>query len=61
VRGYARYRNDRFDDIITNLRALCREKKSADNLPRVIVSFIVMRSNIDEIASVFALMRDPVR
>jgi hypothetical protein len=56
--GYARYRNDRFDDIIVNLRALCREKKSADNLPRVIVSFIVMRSNVDEIASFLALMRD---
>ena len=56
--GYARYRNDRFEDIITNLRALCREKKSADNLPRVIVSFIVMRSNVDEIAPFIALMRE---
>ncbi len=55
--GYARYRNDRFDDIIDNVTALCREKKAHGDLPRVFVSFIAMRSNVDELPQFFALMR----
>ncbi len=54
--GYARYRNDRFDDLISNLEALCREKKQHEDLPRVHVSFITMRSNIEELPEFFALM-----
>jgi MoaA/NifB/PqqE/SkfB family radical SAM enzyme len=54
--GYARFRNDRFDDIITNLRALCREKKAHNNLPTVFVSFIAMRSNVAELPEYFDLM-----
>jgi MoaA/NifB/PqqE/SkfB family radical SAM enzyme len=54
--GYARYRNDRFDDLISNLEALCREKKQHSGLPRVHVSFITMRSNIGELPEFFALM-----
>jgi MoaA/NifB/PqqE/SkfB family radical SAM enzyme len=53
--GYARYRNDRFNDVVANLRALCREKKAHDDLPRVYVSFIVMRSNATELPQFFAL------
>jgi molybdenum cofactor biosynthesis enzyme MoaA len=56
--GYARYRNHRFDDIIANLKALCREKKEHNNLPRLHVSFIVMRSNVAELPEFFALMRE---
>ena len=56
--GYARYRNDRFDDVIANLTALCREKKAHDDLPRVFASFIAMRSNVHELPAFFALMRE---
>lgn len=56
--GYRRYRNDRFDKIIENLRLLCAEKRQHDNLPRVIASFIAMRSNIDELEPYIRLMKD---
>ena len=56
--GYARYRNDRFEDVIANLTALCREKKAHDGLPRVYASFIAMRSNVAELPQYFALMRE---
>ena len=55
--GYARYRNDRFDDVVANLEALCREKKAHHDLPRVHVSFLVMRSNRSELPEFFALAR----
>lgn len=55
--GYARYRNDRFDDVIANLTALCREKKTHRDLPRVYVSFIAMRSNVAELPAFMALMK----
>ena len=55
--GYARYRNDRFNDLLQNLMALCNEKKQHQNLPRIYASFIVMRSNVVELRSFFALMR----
>lgn len=54
--GYTRFRNDRFDDIITNLRALCQEKRAHNNLPTVFVSFIAMRSNVAELPAYFDLM-----
>jgi hypothetical protein len=54
--GYARYRNNGFDRIIANLRSLCREKKSHENLPHVTVSFVVMNSNRNELANFIALM-----
>ncbi len=56
--GYRRYRNDRFDDLIANLRALCRDKRQHGNLPTVYVAFIVMRSNRDELPEFFDLMAD---
>jgi MoaA/NifB/PqqE/SkfB family radical SAM enzyme len=56
--GYARYRNHRFDDVIANLTALCKEKKAHGGLPRVYASFIVMRSNVDELPAFFALMSE---
>jgi len=54
--GYSRFRNDRFDDIIANLRALCRDKRAHGNRPTVYVSFIAMRSNIAELPEHFDLM-----
>ncbi len=56
--GYARYRNDRFDDVVSNVAALCREKVSHGNLPRVYISFIAMRSNLHELPEFFRLVRE---
>jgi MoaA/NifB/PqqE/SkfB family radical SAM enzyme len=56
--GFSRYRNDRFETIITNLRSLCAEKRQHGGLPKVIASFIAMRSNIDELNSYLRLMMD---
>jgi MoaA/NifB/PqqE/SkfB family radical SAM enzyme len=56
--GYRRYRDHRFDLIIENLRALCRDKALTGNLPTVSVSFIVMRSNREEIKDFLRLMKD---
>jgi molybdenum cofactor biosynthesis enzyme MoaA len=53
--GYARYRNNRFDEVVANVAALCREKKAHGGLPRVYLSFIAMRSNVDELPEFFAL------
>ena len=53
--GYARYRNDRFDDLVSNLTALCREKKAHRNLPRVHLAFLVMHSNVVELRQFFDL------
>ncbi len=55
--GYARYRNKRFDDIIENLTALCRDKKEHGDLPRVFVTFLVMRSNVAELPQYIELMK----
>ena len=56
--GFKRYRNDRFEKIISNLRLLCDEKRRHNNLPRIIASFIAMRSNVEEIEAYFDLMKD---
>jgi len=56
--GFRRYRNDRFETIIANLRALCAEKRAHGNLPRVTASFIAMRSNADQIKPYIRLMTE---
>jgi len=56
--GYTRYRNDRLDDIMQNLAALGREKRDHNNLPRVCVSCIVMRSNVDELPQFLSVMSE---
>ncbi len=53
--GYARYRNDRFDLLIRNLKELCREKQENEGLPIIVLAFIVMRSNRNEIGSLLDL------
>lgn len=55
---YSHYRNDKFDDIITNLRRLCSLKKEHNNLPIVYVSFIVMNSNKRIVRQWVKLMHD---
>jgi MoaA/NifB/PqqE/SkfB family radical SAM enzyme len=46
--GYRRYRHASLDKILNNLRSLCTEKRNYGGLPRVIVSFIAMSSNLEE-------------
>ena len=55
---YSRYRNNAFVSVIKNLRALCEEKKLHNSLPRVIVTFIVMRSNISTFPEFLSLMQE---
>ena len=56
--GYARYRDQRFNLVVENLRALCQEKRAHDKLPKLVVSFIVMRSNRNECGIFLELMKD---
>jgi MoaA/NifB/PqqE/SkfB family radical SAM enzyme len=46
--GYRHYRQASLDKILSNLRSLCTEKRNYGGLPRVIVSFIAMSSNLGE-------------
>jgi hypothetical protein len=57
AQGYARYRDDRFEQILGNLRSLCRDKQAHDGLPLVTVSYIVMNSNKAEIGEFLRRMR----
>ena len=54
--GYSWYRNDKFEEVLKNLRMLCKEKKQHGDQLRVIVSYIVMPSNIGEVVSFIELM-----
>jgi|GEM_PF-782825 MoaA/NifB/PqqE/SkfB family radical SAM enzyme len=56
-KGYRRYRNDKFQLVIDNLSALCREKREHNDLPKVFVSFIAMRSNLHEFPMFLDLMK----
>jgi len=55
--GYLKYRGEGFEKITKNLTALCLEKKEHSNLPELITSFIVMRSNKHEINDYIGLMQ----
>jgi MoaA/NifB/PqqE/SkfB family radical SAM enzyme len=46
--GYRRYRSASLEGILNNLRCLCTEKRNGGGLPRVVVSFIAMSSNLGE-------------
>ena len=56
--GYSIYRNDKFNIVMENLRALCAEKRKHNNLPRVIISYIVMYSNMHDVLPFIELMGD---
>ncbi|MGB6066212.1 MAG: radical SAM protein [Desulfomonilaceae bacterium] len=55
--GYARYRNNKFDQVIGNVRALCAARPLG-TLPNVIATFIAIKSNIDEFSAFVDLMKD---
>jgi MoaA/NifB/PqqE/SkfB family radical SAM enzyme len=55
--SYARYRNNKFDLVVDNLRALC-EARPLGTLPNVIAAFIVMKSNLNEFPAFVDLMKD---
>jgi MoaA/NifB/PqqE/SkfB family radical SAM enzyme len=46
--GYRRLRQGSIDRVVKNIGALCEEKRNYNNLPRTVVSFIAMRSNLNE-------------
>jgi len=56
--AYARYRDNTFDLLIENLRTLCQERQEHRYLPKIIMSFVAMRSNQDQVRPFFDLMRD---
>ncbi len=56
--GYNRYRDHSFDMIIDNLRAFVREREAFNGKPEIFVSFIVMRSNVEEAGPFLRLMKD---
>lgn len=47
--GYRRYRDHRFELVMKNVEELCAERTQFGGMPEVFVSFILMRSNVDEI------------
>ncbi|MGO9121997.1 MAG: radical SAM protein [Desulfomonilaceae bacterium] len=49
--GYRRLRHGSLDRVVKNIQALCEEKRNYKNLPKTIVSFIAMRSNLAEFDS----------
>ncbi len=55
--GYARYRNNKFNLVVANLRALC-EARPLGTLPNVIATFIAMKSNLNEFSAFVDLMKD---
>ncbi len=57
-RGYWKYRNEKFKTLIANLKEMCARKKDHGDLPTVIVSFILMRSNTSELLSFLNLMNE---
>jgi len=54
--GYSWYRNDKFEQILENLRRLCKEKEEHGDQLKVIVSYIVMPSNMGDVVSFIKLM-----
>jgi molybdenum cofactor biosynthesis enzyme MoaA len=56
--GYRRYRNNKFDKMFDNLKALCRERKEHFNLPNVIVTCILMKSNKSQMESFLRRVKD---
>lgn len=57
--GYARYRSDQFDTITGNIRKLTQAKRARGTVfPRIFVSFILMRSNVAELAEFLALSHE---
>lgn len=56
--AYARYRDNKFDSLINNLRAICKERKMHREFPKIIMSFVAMRSNQNEIGPYMDLMKE---
>ncbi|MEW6364670.1 MAG: radical SAM protein [Acidobacteriota bacterium] len=55
---YARIRNDRWDEIIPQLRLLGQQRKDHGNLPRIFMVFMPMRVNRGDLEDFFRLSRD---
>jgi MoaA/NifB/PqqE/SkfB family radical SAM enzyme len=55
---YAKLRNDRFDDILVNLRRLVQAKGGSGQLPRINLVFMPMRVNVHELEDFVKLCAD---
>ncbi|MCP4202786.1 MAG: radical SAM protein [bacterium] len=55
---YAELRNDRFDDIIVNLRRLVQAKGGSGQLPRINLVFMPMQVNVHELEDFIKLCAD---
>jgi len=52
---YSKIRNDKWDSIIPNLTLLSQERKKAGNLPHLLMVFMPMRVNRDDLEDYFSL------
>ncbi|MFQ5524633.1 MAG: radical SAM/SPASM domain-containing protein [Thermoanaerobaculia bacterium] len=55
---YAKVRNDRFDDILVNLRRLIRAKGGSGQLPRINLVFMPMKVNVHELEDFVKICAD---
>jgi len=58
ARTYARLRTDKFNQLVSNLKSFCQNKKLHNNLPIVIIAFLAMRSNLREFSDLLDLVKD---
>lgn len=56
--GFNRYRDADFNKLVGYLRDLCRERKEHHDLPRIIMSYVAMKSNVDDLGPFLDLMKD---
>jgi len=56
--GFSKYRRADFQQLIDSLRDLCRERKAHHELPKVIMSFVAMKSTVDDLGPFLDLMKD---
>jgi MoaA/NifB/PqqE/SkfB family radical SAM enzyme len=55
---FSRYRNDGFLKLIENLKFLCKERAAHRFLPKVLMSYVTMRSNQDQMGMFLDLMKE---
>jgi MoaA/NifB/PqqE/SkfB family radical SAM enzyme len=55
---FSYYRNSDFSKLIGNLKSLCAERVAHRMLPKVLISYVAMRSNQDQVEPFLDLMKD---
>lgn len=56
--GFSRYRKADFQQLIDSLRELCQERQAHHELPKVIMSFIAMKSTVSDLGPFLDLMNE---